>query len=104
ASQFHTQQNPEPGAPVDPAARRAQVEEAADRRREAERETLVEAARADLAPGGGRRAMVEDVARELSPEYAARAEYSERLRSLVSRTQKAIDDRARTNERPFFVA
>jgi ATP-dependent exoDNAse (exonuclease V) alpha subunit len=36
ASQFHTQENPEPGAPVDLAARRAQVEEAGVRRRQAE--------------------------------------------------------------------
>ena len=36
ASQFHTQENPQPGAPVDLAARRAQVEEAAARRRQAQ--------------------------------------------------------------------
>ena len=35
ASQFHTQENPEPGAPVDLAERRARVEEAAARRRQA---------------------------------------------------------------------
>ena len=55
ASQFHTQENPEPGAPVDLAARRAQVEEAADRRRQAEHQTLTKAALADSVPGGRRR-------------------------------------------------
>ena len=90
ASQFHTQANPEPGAPVDLTARRAQVEEAADRRRDAELDTLRKAALADSVPGGGRRATAEDVARELSPEYADRVKYGERLRGLIARTEKAM--------------
>ena len=90
ASQFHTEANPEPGAPVDLTARRAQVEEAADRRRDAELDTLRKAALADSVPGGGRRATVEDVARELSPEYAERVKYGERLRGLIARTEKAM--------------
>ena len=90
ASQFHTQENPEPGAPVDLAARRAQVEEAATRRRRAERDTLTRAALADYGPGGRRRATVEDVACELSPEYADRVKYGERLRGLIARTEKAM--------------
>jgi ATP-dependent exoDNAse (exonuclease V) alpha subunit len=94
ASQFHAQENPEPGAPVDLVARRAQVEEAADRRRDAERDTLTKAARTDYAPGGRRRATVEDVACELSPEYVDRVKYGERLRGLISRTEKAVGHRA----------
>ena len=90
ASQFHTQENPEPGAPVDLAVRRAQVEEAADRRRQAEHQTLTKAALADSVPGGRRRATVEDVACELSPEYADRVKYGERLGGLIARTEKAM--------------
>jgi hypothetical protein len=90
ASQFHTQANPEPGAPVDLTARRAQVEDAADKRRQAEHDTLTRAARADYVPGGRRSATVEDVARSLSPEYADRVEYGERLGGLIARTEKAM--------------
>ncbi len=93
ASQFHRQENPEPRAPVDLAERRAQVEEAAARRRHAARDTLTKAARADYVPGGRRRATVEDVACELSPEYADRVKYGERLRGLIARTEKAMQDR-----------
>jgi hypothetical protein len=97
ASQFHTQENPERGAPVDLAERRALVEEAAARRRQVdaafERETLTKAARADYVPGGWRRATVEDVARELSSEYADRVKYGERLHGLIARTEKAIQYR-----------
>ena len=97
ASQFHTQENPEPGVPVDLAARRAQVEEAAARRQQgqaaSERETLRKAALADYTPSGRRRATVEDVACELSPEYAARVKYGERLRGLIGRTEKAMQYR-----------
>ena len=85
ASQFHTQENPEPGAPVDLVVRRAQVEEAADRRRQAEHQTLTKAAKADCVPGG-RRASLEDVACELSPEYADRVKFGERLREVIART------------------
>jgi hypothetical protein len=102
ASQFHTQQNPEPGAPVDPAERRAQVEEAAARRHQAARDTLTKTARADYVPGGRRHATVEDVASELSPEYAERIKYGGRLRGLIARTEKAMQDRedaARGSER-----
>jgi Ti-type conjugative transfer relaxase TraA len=94
ASQFHAQENPERGAPVDLAERRAQIEEAAGKRRQAQaavdRETLTKAARADYVPGGWRRATVEDVARELSSEYADRVKYGERLRGLIARTEKAM--------------
>ncbi len=93
ASQFHRQENPEPRAPVDLAQRRAQVEEAAARRRHAARDTLTKAARADYVPGGRRRATVEDVACELSPEYADRVKYGDRLRGLIARTEKAMQDR-----------
>ena len=97
ASQFHAQENPEPGAPVDLAERRAQIEEAAGRRRQAleaaEREALTKAARADYVPGGWRRATVEDVACELSPEYATRVKYGERLRGLIARTEKTMQYR-----------
>jgi hypothetical protein len=97
ASQFHAQENPEPGAPIDLAERRAQVAEAAARHRQAqaasERETLTKTARADYVPGGWRRATVEDVACELSPEYAARVKYGERLRGLIGRTEKAMQYR-----------
>ena len=97
ASQFHAQENPEPGAPVDLAERRAQIEEAAGRRRQAleaaEREALTKAARADYVPGGWRRATVEDVACELSPEYATRVEHGERLRGLIARTEKTMQYR-----------
>jgi hypothetical protein len=97
ASQFHAQANPEPGAPVDLAERRAQIEEASGRRRQAleaaEREALTKAARADYVPGGWRRATVEDVACELSPEYAARVKYGERLRGLIGRTENAMQHR-----------
>ena len=101
ASQFHTQENPEPGAPVDLAARRAQVEEAADRRRQAEHQTLTKAAKADYVPGG-RRASLEEVACELSPEYADRVKYGERLREVIARTEKAMrhrEDLALGNDR-----
>jgi Ti-type conjugative transfer relaxase TraA len=97
ASQFHAQENPERGAPVDLAERRAQIEEAAGKRRQAQaavdRETLTKAARADYVPGGWRRATVEDVARELSSEYADRVKYGERLRGLIARTEKAMQYR-----------
>jgi hypothetical protein len=97
ASQFHAQENPEPGAPVDLAERRAQIEEAAGRRRQAleaaERERLTKAAQADYVPGGRRRATVEDVACELSPEYATRVKYGERLRGLIARTEKTMQYR-----------
>src|SRR5271170_6519398 len=102
ASQFHAQENPEPGAPVEIAARRAQVEEAADRRRHAERDTLTKAARADHAPGGSHRATLEDVACELSPEYADRVRYDERLRELIARAETAMrhrEDAALGNDR-----
>jgi Ti-type conjugative transfer relaxase TraA len=106
ASQFHTQETPQPAGPVDLARRRAQVEEAAARRRlgqaASERETLTKAAPADYAPGGWRRATVEDVAGELSPEYADRVKYGARLRGLIARTEKAMQDRegaARGSER-----
>jgi Ti-type conjugative transfer relaxase TraA len=101
ASQFHTQENPEPGAPVDLAVHRAQVEEAADRRRQAEHQTLTKAAKADYVPGG-RRASLEDVACELSPEYADRVKYGERLREVIARTEKAMrhrEDLALGNDR-----
>ena len=93
ASQFHRQENPEPAVPVDLAQRRGRVEEAAARRRQAERDTLTKAARADYVPGARRRATVEDVACELSPEYAAGVKYGERLRGLIACTEKAMQDR-----------
>jgi Ti-type conjugative transfer relaxase TraA len=97
ASQFHTQENPRPRPAVDLAERRALVEEAAARRRQVdaafERETLRKATRADYVPGGWRRATVEDVACELSPEYAARVKYGERLRGLIARTENAMQHR-----------
>jgi hypothetical protein len=97
ASQFHAQENPQPGAPVDLAERRAQIEEAAGRRHQAqeaaEQDRLTKAARADYVPGGWRRATVEDVACELSPEYAARVKYGDRLRGLIARTEKAMQYR-----------
>ena len=97
ASQFHAQENPLPRPAVDLAERRVLVEEAAARRHQAqaafERETLRKAARADYVPGGWRRATVEDVACELSPEYAARVKYGERLRGLITRTENAMQHR-----------
>ena len=102
ASQFHAQENPEPGVRVDLTARRAQVEEAANKRRQAEYQTLTTAAQADYVPGGRRRASLEDVACELSSEYAAQVKYGERLRGLIARTQKTMqgrEDAARGSER-----
>jgi len=41
-------------------------------------------------PSGWRLATVEDLARELSPEYADRVKYDKRLRELIARTEKAM--------------
>jgi MobA/MobL family len=58
-----------------------------------ERERLTKAAFADHVPSGWRLATVEDVARELSPEYADRIKYDKRLRDVIARTEKGLQHR-----------
>jgi MobA/MobL family len=55
-----------------------------------DRETLTKTALLDHVPSGWRLATVEDVARELSPEYADRVKYDKRQRELIARTEKAM--------------
>lgn len=55
-----------------------------------DRECLAKTALADHVPSGWRLATVEDVARELSPEYAGRVKNAKRLRGLIARTEKAM--------------
>jgi len=55
-----------------------------------DRETLTKTALLDHVPSGWRLATVEDVARELSPEYAGREKNAKRLRELIARTEKAM--------------
>ena len=55
-----------------------------------DRETLTKTALLDHVPSGWRIATVEDVARELSPEYAGREKNAKRLHGLIARTEKAM--------------
>jgi hypothetical protein len=67
-----------------------------------DRESLTKTALADHVPSGWRLATVEDVAREIRPEYAGREKNAKRLRGLIARTEKAMEYRegaARGSER-----
>jgi len=75
--------------PRDPNER----EHAKERVPERDLETLRKAALADYVPSGWRPATVEDVARELSPEYADRVKKDKRLHGLIARAEKAMQYR-----------
>lgn len=58
-----------------------------------ERAELERAALADRVPSGWRALTVEDVARDLSPEYTAHIKHAERLRTCHAKATRAVEHR-----------